>query len=118
MLNIENNTIIGSKDLKHENKNLSNKLLSKKGRTSNKDDFNKIEGEQLLFDNRINSLPVIMTFQQVADLFQVSLWTIYKWSSLGRLDKCKFKIGKTVRVHRDKLFKEFFSESFLRKGSK
>jgi predicted site-specific integrase-resolvase len=55
-----------------------------------------------------------MTFKQVADLFQVSLFTIYHWSSLGRFDRCKFKVGKIVRVHRDKMLKEFFSESFLK----
>jgi hypothetical protein len=80
--------------------------------SSNKNDFNKIEKEQLLFDN-LNSLPVIMTLKQVADLFQVSLFTIYHWSSIGRFDNCKFKVGKIVRVHRDKMLKEFFSESFL-----
>lgn len=83
--------------------------------TSNKNDLNKIENEQLLFENSINSLPMIMTLKQVADLFQVSLFTIYQWSSLGRFDNCKFKVGKIVRVHRDKMLKEFFSESFLRR---
>ena len=76
-------------------------------------ELNKIEPEQKLFDNRINSLPVIMTFKQVADFFQVTLHTVYHWSSIGRLDKCKFKVGKVVRVHRDKLLKELVSDSFL-----
>jgi hypothetical protein len=89
-----------------------------KNMSSKREDSNKIEPEQLLFDNRINSLPVIMTFKQVAELFQVSIFTIYQWSSKGRFDKCKFKAGKIVRVHRDKLFQEFFSGSFLRKDSK
>ena len=57
-----------------------------------------------LFDNKINSLPVILTLQQVADVFQVSIHTIYQWSSIGRFDNCKFKVGKVVRVHRDKMF--------------
>lgn len=85
--------------------------------SSKSEEYNKIESGHLLFDNRINSLPVIMTLQQVADLFQVSLFTIYHWSSLGRFDKCKFKFGKIVRVHRDKMFQEFFSESFTGKDS-
>lgn len=81
---------------------------------SNKNEYHKINNEQMLFENKINSLPVIMTFKQVAEFFQVSIFTIYHWSSLGRFDKCKFKVGKIVRVHRDKMLKEFFSESFLK----
>lgn len=81
---------------------------------NNNKETNKINSEEL-FENKINSLPVVMTFKQVAEFFQVSIFTIYHWSSLGRFDKCKFKVGKIVRVHRDKMLKEFFSESFLRK---
>ena len=82
--------------------------------SSNSEDSNKMEPEQPFFDNRINSLPVIMTFKDVADFFQVSLNTIYHWSSIGRLDKCKFKIGKVVRIDRDKMLKELVSDSFLK----
>lgn len=75
------------------------------------------EGRQMFFDN-INSFPIILTLQDVAILFRVTLSTIYHWSSIGLFDRCKFKSGKTVRIYRDKLLQEFFPESFNRKDSK
>lgn len=97
------------------------KTIRKKELSSNKNDFNKIEPEQPLFENLIetDSLPLILSLKQVALLFQVSIYTVYRWSSLGRFDNCRCQgSNNCVRLHRDMLLKEFFSGPLLRKDSK
>jgi len=69
------------------------------------------EIDQSLIDNseQINSLPPILSVKQVANLLQVSVHTIYRWSSMGELDSCSCKKGKHLFIHRDKLLDQMFS---------
>ena len=75
---------------------------------------NKIEYDKLFFEKLDeNSLPQIMTFKDVAVMLQVSLASVYRWSSKGYFDSCKVKLGGgLVRIHRNLLIKELFFRSF------
>lgn len=91
--------------------------------SGNGNDRGRIEskGCNSFIDNSIetDSLPLILSLKQVALLFQVSIHTVYRWSSLGRFDNCRSHgSSKCVRLHRDLLLKEFFSGPLLRKDSK
>jgi excisionase family DNA binding protein len=54
--------------------------------------------------------PPILTLDQAAALLQVPKQTIYSWSSRGLLKGCKAKVGKHVRIARDRLIQKFFKE--------
>jgi excisionase family DNA binding protein len=54
---------------------------------------------------------LLMTVVQVAALIQVPEQTVYAWSSQGRLDRCKTRVGKHVRFFRDELL------ALLREGT-
>jgi excisionase family DNA binding protein len=54
--------------------------------------------------------PPILTVGQAAELLQVPKATIYDWSSRGRLKGCSRKIGKHLRLWRDKLVTKLFNE--------
>ncbi len=47
--------------------------------------------------------PPIFTVDQAAALLQIPKQTIYDWSSRGRLGSCSRKVGKHLRIYRDKL---------------
>jgi excisionase family DNA binding protein len=50
--------------------------------------------------------PPILNVDQAADLLQVPKQTIYDWSSRGLLDGCKARIGKHLRLFRDRLLQK------------
>jgi excisionase family DNA binding protein len=54
--------------------------------------------------------PPVLTVQQVADLLQVPIATIYDWRSRGLLGSCCRKIGKHLRFYRDRLVYLVFNE--------
>jgi excisionase family DNA binding protein len=54
--------------------------------------------------------PPILTPDQAAALAQVPKETVYAWSSQGRLDGCKVKVGKHLRIHRDNFVRLIFNE--------
>lgn len=56
-----------------------------------------------------NRFPPLLTPEQAAELLQVPLQTIYDWSSRGQLDGCKAKVGKHLRLARDRLLDHFFN---------
>ena len=49
-------------------------------------------------------LPPMLTAHQVAKALNVSVHTVYGWSSQGLLDACKVSVGKHRRFLRDKFF--------------
>ena len=53
--------------------------------------------------------PAVLTPDQAADLLQVPKQTIYDWSSRGLLDGCKARVGKHLRLARDRLLDRFFN---------
>jgi hypothetical protein len=53
--------------------------------------------------------PPILNPGQAADLLQVPLQTVYDWSSRGLLDGCKARVGKHLRLARDRLLDLFFN---------
>jgi excisionase family DNA binding protein len=54
--------------------------------------------------------PPILSVAQAADLLQVPMGTIYDWSSRGLLDGCKARVGKHLRLARDRLLQMVFNE--------
>lgn len=47
--------------------------------------------------------PAILSVVQAAELLQVPTATIYDWSSRGLLNTCSRKMGKHLRIFRDRL---------------
>lgn len=54
--------------------------------------------------------PPILTVRQTAELLQVPQNTIYDWSSRGLLAGCARRVGKHLRVYRDRLIHKVFNE--------
>ncbi|PCJ57516.1 MAG: hypothetical protein COA79_15910 [Planctomycetota bacterium] len=71
-------------------------------------DNNKIDSKLLDNSKDKNSLPEVLSLEQVAELFNVSINTVYKWSTLGRFDNCSGKMGKRLYINKEKLFAELF----------
>ena len=55
--------------------------------------------------NWATQFPPLLCPAQAAALAQVPKQTIYTWSSQGRLDCCKVKVGKHLRILRDRFLK-------------
>jgi len=73
--------------------------------------FAKIELETAF----ANSAPehrysAILTVDQAAGLLQIPPSTIYDWSSRGLLRGCSRRIGKHLRIFRDRLLHKVFCE--------
>jgi excisionase family DNA binding protein len=51
-----------------------------------------------------------MTIDEVAAALRVSKDTVYAWSSQGRLDDCKVKVGRKRLILRDKFVKRLINE--------
>jgi excisionase family DNA binding protein len=56
--------------------------------------------------------PPLLTLDQASDLLQIPKQTLYDWSSRGLLDGCKAKVGKHVRLGRDRLMQKVFNGDF------
>jgi excisionase family DNA binding protein len=54
--------------------------------------------------------PPVLTVAQAAELLKVPIRTIYSWSSRGLLDRCAAKVGKHLRIRRDRLIQTFWPE--------
>ena len=54
--------------------------------------------------------PPILSVEQAASLLQVPKGTIYDWSSRGLLAGCAFRVGKHLRVWRDRLILLFTNQ--------
>lgn len=54
--------------------------------------------------------PPVLTVDQTADLLQVPRATIYDWSSRGLLRGCGRRVGKHLRIFRDRLLQQIFNE--------
>jgi excisionase family DNA binding protein len=54
--------------------------------------------------------PPVLTVDQAAELLQVPKATVYDWSSRGLLAGCGRKVGKHLRLWRDKLLFKIFNE--------
>ena len=55
--------------------------------------------------------PPILTVEQAAELAQVSVKTVYDWSSRGLLQECAVRRGKRLRLWRDKFVAFLFEEA-------
>ena len=56
--------------------------------------------------------PPILSVDQAAELLQVPKQTIYDWSSRGLLHGCKAKVGKYLRLFRDRLVQKTYHGDF------
>lgn len=56
--------------------------------------------------------PPVLSVAQVAELLQVPLDTVYAWSSQGRLKGCGRRLGKHLRLFRDRLLTHLFNGAF------
>ncbi|MEX0702932.1 MAG: helix-turn-helix domain-containing protein [Planctomycetales bacterium] len=54
--------------------------------------------------------PPVLTLDEAAELLRVPKATLYDWRSRGMLTKCSRKVGKHVRVFRDRLITKVFNE--------
>lgn len=56
------------------------------------------------------AFPPILTVQQAARLMQVPVATLYDWSSRGLLDHCARRVGKHLRIFRDRFVQNAFEK--------
>lgn len=61
--------------------------------------------------------PPVLTVDQTARLAQVPVDTIYSWSSRGLLRGCARKVGKHLRIHRDRFIARIFNEGIQNNGT-
>lgn len=54
--------------------------------------------------------PPVLTLDQAAALLQIPKGTLYSWSSQGRLKGCGRRVGKHLRIFRDRLLSKLFNE--------
>ncbi len=54
--------------------------------------------------------PPVLTVDHAAGLLQVPKGTIYEWSSRGLLRGCGRRVGKHLRIFRDRLLTKVFNE--------
>lgn len=87
--------------------------LNRKNKIS---DNNEIDKSLLDNSEDKNSLPEVLSLEQVAELFNVSINTVYKWSTLGRFSNCSGRMGKRLYIHKEKLFAELFPPSEVTEG--
>jgi excisionase family DNA binding protein len=57
--------------------------------------------------------PPVLSLEQAANLLQIPKATLYDWRSRGLLGKCSRRIGKHVRIHRDRLIAQVFNEGLV-----
>ena len=59
--------------------------------------------------------PPVMTVGQAAEMLQVPKSTIYEWSSRGMLHGCARRVGKHLRIFRERLLRHVFNEGLSEK---
>jgi len=52
--------------------------------------------------------PPVLSVDQAAELAGVPKSTVYDWSSRGLLDCCAVRVGKRLRIFRDRFLKHIF----------
>lgn len=57
--------------------------------------------------------PPILSLEQAANLLQLPKATLYDWRSRGLLNSCSRRLGKHVRVYRDRLIDLVFNRGIL-----
>lgn len=57
--------------------------------------------------------PPIMSLEEAASLFQIPLGTLRDWRSRQLLNGCTRKVGKHVRVWRDRFIQAIFNEGVI-----
>lgn len=55
----------------------------------------------------------VLTVGEAADLLRVPKSTIYDWSSRGMLRGCARRVGKHLRIYRDRLLRQVFNEGLM-----
>jgi hypothetical protein len=82
----------------------------RKGSFMNKGRKGLIKNARELFANseQIKALPEMLSAQQVADLYQRSIHTIYRWVSQGKFDYCSSKEGKKLSIYKSLLIAGMF----------
>lgn len=63
--------------------------------------------------NWANRFPPVLSVDQSAELLQVPKGTIYDWSSRGLLCGCSRRVGKHLRLFRDRLLLKVFNEGLI-----
>lgn len=58
--------------------------------------------------------PPVLDIERAAKLAIVPQATIYDWNSRGLLTSCATKVGKYVRIYRDRFLKVLFNEGLGR----
>lgn len=53
--------------------------------------------------------PPVLSLEQAAEMLQMPVGTLRDWRSRGLLGSCSRKIGKRVRIFRDRLLKQVFN---------
>ena len=64
--------------------------------------------DRAFFENSGGKFPPILNIKQAGELLQVSVNTIYEWSSKGYLRSCCRRRGKRLFFWRDRLVAELF----------
>ena len=59
--------------------------------------------------NWADRFPPVLSVDQAAELLQVPKSTIYDWSSRGLLRGCGRRVGKHLRIFRDRLLNKVFN---------
>jgi len=54
--------------------------------------------------------PPVLSVEQAASLLQLPKGTLYDWSSRGLLKGCSRRVGKHLRLFRDRLLLQVFNE--------
>jgi excisionase family DNA binding protein len=57
-----------------------------------------------------NAYPPILTVVEAAALARVPVQTVYAWSSQGHLKLCSKRVGKHLRILRDRFLRKIFNE--------
>lgn len=63
-----------------------------------------------LLDPQLAMLPPFLNVDEVAAFLRVPKQSVYAWSSQGRLDSCKRRMGKHVRFERHQFLYLVFTE--------
>ena len=66
--------------------------------------------------NWASQCPPVLSVEQAARLLQVPKATIYDWSSRGLLCGCGRRVGKYLRLFRDRLIVRIFNEGLTSHG--
>jgi excisionase family DNA binding protein len=86
----------------------------------NEDNEISLEEIRATFSDEASSaaFPPVLSVPQAARLMQVPVGTIYDWSSRGLLRHCSQKVGKHLRILRDRFVQHAFERGARQDGSR